>query len=211
MLINDGGIEMRVTVFGATGRTGRLFIKKALLKGHEVVAFARSPEKITFQHERLTIIKGTLSDIDAIEKAVKDTDAVIELIGAVSEGTANIVAAMQKHNVRRLIALSAISHQDALDKRDFQRGLINGIVKLTMPKLVKEVSKAAAIIRESGLDWTLVRVPSLKDNGSSSYVKVGSYGRGEVGFQLSRADLSQFMYEQLTDQKYIRQAPAISS
>lgn len=202
---------MRITVFGASGRTGHLFMDKALQGGHEIVAFARSPEKITIHDDRLSIVQGIVSDTKLIERAVHGADAVIELMGAVSEGTANIVSAMVKHRIKRLVAVSAISLPDSRDQWDLRRMLMNGLVHVTIPRHVKEVRKAASIVRASNLDWTLVRVPYLRDREGEHVLRTGSYGRGEVDFQLTRKALAAFMYEQLTREQFIHKAPAISS
>ena len=37
---------MKVIIFGSTGATGQQVVKQALEHGHEVTAFARSPEKL---------------------------------------------------------------------------------------------------------------------------------------------------------------------
>jgi len=70
----------RIAVFGSTGATGRLLIERALAAGNEVVAFARSPQRISQVHERLTVIAGTLADTAAIERAVRGVDAVISVL-----------------------------------------------------------------------------------------------------------------------------------
>ncbi len=202
---------MNIAVFGASGRTGHLFLEKALQDGHTVVAYARHPDKIRISHERLTIMEGTMSDMNMIEYAVRGADSVIELMGAVSEGTEKIISVMKKVQVRRLIAASAISVYDPKDKFHLKRKLLIAFVKTILPKNVKEVRRAAEIIRASKLDWTLVRIPVLNNKSGSNHVNSGYYGRGVVGTNLARADLATFMYAQLSDSTYIQQAPAISS
>lgn len=202
---------MRITVFGSSGRTGQLFLDKALNKGHTVVAYARSPEKVMIRHERLQVLKGTISEQNRIEEAVKDADAVIELMGAVSEGTERIISAMKRQKVQRLIAASAISVYDSSDSFDIKRLLLITLVKSIIPRNVKEVRRAAKMIRESELDWTLVRIPVLNDKTGASGIQMGNYGRGEVGIHLSRNDLADFLINQLTDSRFIKEAPAISS
>lgn len=104
---------MKLTVFGATGGTGKLIVERALGAGHDVFAYVRSPEKLVARHERLHVIKGELSDAAGIESAVQDADAIICVLTPrmwreskdlpLASGTRNILAAMQKSNVRRLI------------------------------------------------------------------------------------------------------------
>ncbi|MBW7461080.1 NAD(P)H-binding protein, partial [Paenibacillus sepulcri] len=84
---------MKIAIFGASGRTGHLVMEMSLQGGHDVVVFARRPDNIRLSHERLTVIEGTVADRERIERAVEGADVVIELMGAVSEGTVNIIAA----------------------------------------------------------------------------------------------------------------------
>ncbi|QGH35947.1 NAD(P)H-binding protein [Gracilibacillus salitolerans] len=202
---------MKITVFGASGRTGLLFLEKALKEGHEVVAYTRSPEKIPIKHGRLRVLKGTVTDQKMIEQAVVGTDAVVELMGAVNIGTENIISGMKKHHIRRIVAASAISVDDSHDKFNFKRLLLIGFVKMFIPKHVKEVRKAAQFIRASNLDWTLVRIPVLNNKPGSSPIRSGYYGNGAVGTSLSRTELATFIYHELVEGHYIHKAPAISS
>jgi uncharacterized protein YbjT (DUF2867 family) len=44
---------MKITVFGATGGTGRLLVEQVLASGYQVVAFARNPSKLNIKNEHL--------------------------------------------------------------------------------------------------------------------------------------------------------------
>lgn len=67
------------------------------------------------------------------------------------------------------------------------------------------------MIRASNLDWTLVRVLLLNDTPKTGNIKTRYPGRNELGTQISRADLADFMLKQVKDTKYIRQAPIITN
>ena len=72
---------MRIAVFGGTGATGRLLIDQALDRGHSVTAYARHPEKLGIEDDRLTVVAGELWDSAAIDRAVEGSDAVVSLLG----------------------------------------------------------------------------------------------------------------------------------
>lgn len=201
---------MKIAIFGASGRSGHLVMEMSLQGGHDVVVFARRPDNIGLSHERLTVIEGTVADRERIERAVEGADAVIELMGAVSEGTVNIIAAMKKHRVQRLIAASALSVRDPMDRFQLGRLLLLAMVSTIIPRNVREVRRAAELIRASDLDWTLARVPILTDK-TGTFSKAGYYGHGTVGMMLTRTDLAAFMYKQLFDTRFICKAPAVSS
>jgi len=210
---------MKITIFGATGGTGKQLVEQALEAGNEVTAFVRNPSKLNTKHERLTIVQGELTDQAMIERAVNGADAVISVLGPrgdsknkpITRGTQNILAAMKKQGVRRLIISSTPSVKDPNDLPDFKFKALVTLVKLTMHAAYEEITSVAETVRMSDLDWTIVRVSMLNNNPKSGKVKVGYLGKGEVGTRISRADMADFMLKQVQDTKYLRKAPVISN
>jgi putative NADH-flavin reductase len=212
---------MKLTIFGATGEAGRQLIEQALAAGDEVLIFARNPSKLTIRHKHLTSVQGELHDLAMIEQAVNGTDAVISLLGPrpgedsksgpLTHGTQNIVAAMKKCGVRRLIVASTPSASAPNDMPDLRFKMLVSIIKTTMRPAYEEIVNVAQIVQDSDLDWTIVRVSILNNNPKSGKVRVGYLGKGEVGVRLSRADMAGFMLGELKNPSYIRQMPAISN
>lgn len=211
---------MNISIFGGTGATGLLLIEKALQSGHAVTAFARSPSKIAIQHPNLKIVKGQLAEAYKIEEAVKNTDAVISVLGpkrntkghVVSDGIKNMVDAMRKNNVRRLIATATPSFKDSSDRYQFGFSFATLMIKLLMKDSHNNIVLTGKHIAESDLDWTIVRVPMLADRPTSGKINVGYPGDGTVSSRsLSRADLADFLLQQLHDKKWLRKSPVISN
>lgn len=206
---------MKLTVFGANGRTGRPLVQQALDKGHEVVAFVRDPAKLPLQHERLTIMQGdAMEDVDP---AVKGSDAVLSTIGQ-SKGspkdlqtvaTRNIVAAMEKYGVRRLVSLTGAG----VDAPEDRPKLINHIIKFALKTLSGPVLQDALghveVIKGSDLDWVIVRGPMLTEGPGTNNYRVGWVGVN-TSARISRADLADFMLKQVTDNTYLRKLPMVS-
>ena len=210
---------MRIAIFGATGDTGRQLVEQALAAGHYVVAYVRNPSKLNISHERLKVIQGELADEPLIESAVSGADAVISALGPrgdsknkpITHGMQNIIAAMKKRGVRRLIITSTLSAKDPNDPLNFKTKALVNLVKVTMHAAYEEIVSVAETVRNSDLDWTIVRLTMLNNNPKSGKVKAGNVGKGEVGTWISRADLAEFLLKQVQDTKYLRQAPAISN
>ena len=202
---------MKVTVFGATGQMGHLLVRRALDAGHAVTAYVRIPDRLQINHPNLSMVTGQLDDDVAILGAVQDAEAVIEGVGAVSDGTRRIVAAMEKAGVQRFVVVSTCSVPDPQDLPDVKFAALVRFVKTAAPGPYREVRRAAEIVRESTLDWTLVRVAKLNNKPATGQIKVGYYGRGAVGLSTTRADMAAFLLNQVTDLAYLHQAPAISS
>lgn len=210
---------MKIVIFGATGGTGKQLVEQALAAGHHVVAYARNPSKLNINHEQLKVIQGELADESLIESAVTGADAVISVLGLrggsknkpITQGIQNIITAMKKQNVRRLVITSTLSAKDPNDPLNFKTKTLVNLVKLTMHDAYEDIVSTAETVRNSELDWTIVRLTMLNNNPKSGKVKAGYVGKGEVGTWISRADVADFLLKQVEDTEYLRQAPAISN
>src|SRR5688500_14182030 len=109
------GGSMRIVIFGANGQTGRLVTRRVLDAGHTAVAVTRNPGGFPFIDPRLEVVGADVRDAPAIVTAVDGGDAVLSTLGVpfnmgpidtYSAGISNVVAAMQKASVRRLVVVS---------------------------------------------------------------------------------------------------------
>ena len=208
---------MNLLVFGSTGGTGRELLRQALDQGHAVVAFVRDPAKIAdLEHGNLRVVCGDVLDPAGVESAMAGQDAVLSAIGAGAErttlredGTRNIVEAMEKARVKRLICQSSLGVGDSRANLTFFTKYI--IVSVFLRHAFADHERQEAVVRQSGLDWTIVRPPYLTDGP-----RTGAYRHGfpttQTGIKgkISRADVADFMLKQLTDSTYLRQAPGLS-
>jgi uncharacterized protein YbjT (DUF2867 family) len=212
---------MRVTVLGGTGKIGRQVIGQLLTAGHEVVALVRTPGKLAIQHARLTVRTGQLSDEDAVRETVAGSDAVISALGPtlkpgatgteLADGTRVVVAAMRRAGVRRFVGLATPSLPDPRDKRTVKGTLLPRMARLTMPNALAELRGMTAAVTDSDLDWTIVRITNPTDKPARGTVRAGFLGVDAIGWAMSRADIAAFLVAQLTDDTYLRAAPAVSN
>lgn len=211
---------MRITIFGATGKSGQILTRKALEKDYHVIVFARNPDKLKIQHENLTVIKGDLNDKSGINQAISGSDAVISLLGPkgaskglpISKGMQIIVESMEQLKVKRLIATATPSATDSNDKRDFRFKFAVFMIKSLIKTAYWDIVETSNIIRQSNLDWTIVRLPLLTNKTQKNKIRAGFIGKESINlFFLNRSDLADFLLEQLTDKTFIKKAPAISN
>lgn len=119
---------MNLLIFGASGGTGRCLLEQALAQGHHVAAFTRSPEKVTAQHPNLKVVKGDIQDYDSVAMAMPGHDGVLSALGVylfrkntvLSDGTRNIIRAMEAHGVKRFVCESALGIGDTRDQTSFR-------------------------------------------------------------------------------------------
>lgn len=209
---------MKTIVFGATGTVGKLAVEKLLAEGHEVTAFARSPQKLNIGHPNLTLRAGDALDADAAANAIAGHDAVIVTLGAGmsrksmvrSKGTMNIIHGMQQHGVTRLIAQSTLGAHESWDNLNFfwKRIMFGALLR----PVFKDHELQEQLVRASGLDWTLVRPSAFEDGPAKGTFKEG-FGPREPNLKLkiARADIAAFLTRQLNDLRYTHQAVAISN
>ncbi len=177
---------MKLTIFGATGRTGHLLVEQALAAGHEVTAFARTPAKLGQTNDRLRVVQGDLTNAAQIEAVIQGADAVLSVLGPsnnqatfeISRGTNLILSAMQKTGVRRLVISAGAGVHDPLDRPGAADKVIGALLKLTARNVYEDMMQAVAKVRASDLDWTIVRVPMLTDDPAKGDIKVGYLGGG---------------------------------
>ena len=209
---------MKLTVFGATGGTGQELVKQALAAGHEVTVYARNPAKLGITHDRLKVVQGTMDEPGKIGQAVAGAEAVLSALGPTSntparpltQGMQHLIAAMQQHHVKRLIAATGAGVADPNDKPQLIGRLFGLALRLFAKHVLADSQGMVAAIRGSNLDWTLTRAPRLHDKPGSGQIKVGYAGQGP-GTQLSRADFAHFMLEQLHSDQWLRKAPMVSN
>jgi putative NADH-flavin reductase len=203
---------MKITVFGANGRTGILLVYQALEKGHSVTAFTRRKESVPMQHRNLRIIEGSILDPVKVKEAVEGQDVVMSTLGVndrkyttvLSDGTKNIIRAMNECGLKRFICMSSagVLGNDG--------GFIFGkiIVPLMLRQVMADKKRQLEAIRESDLDWVVIRPPYLTDSP-----KTGKYRISEgtpLYSKVPRNDVADFMLKLMTDKQYDRQIPAIA-
>ncbi len=200
---------MKVAVFGGTGRTGVHVVRAALHKGYEVVALARTPQKMAVEDEKLTVIKGDVEDKTAVIQTVKGCDAVISAIAPNLAGVKNIIAAMKEQGVNRLVITSGAGVKRAGDDPPFSSKVISFLIKTFSREVYEQSIAIADAAQASGLDYTVVRAPRLVDKPATGSLYVGPLNKN-MKTTLSREDYGNFLVAQVADDSLVRQTPVLS-
>lgn len=222
---------MRITVLGATGRTGRHVVEQALGRGHTVRALVRDPARLGVPAAVTTadaaaptaargtppqveVVLGDVLDPEAVTRATAATDAVVVVLGAppratdrvLTRGTQHAVAAMHRHGVRRLVVETSF----ALDGGDRLAGpagrLLVGFSRLFTGPLWADKASQEQAVRDSRLDWTLVRPTTLSDGPATGSWTAAEEPRLRLSASIPRADVAAFLLDQLSDTTWSRRA-----
>jgi putative NADH-flavin reductase len=206
-----------VLIVGASGGTGRQLVTQALERGYNVTAFVRNPSKLSIQHPQLQIIRGDVLDYASVEGAVRGQEVVISALGhkrffyptrILSEGTRNLLRAMQSHGVPRFVCVTSLGIGDSVGRMGLYYTLL--IIPIILPFYFWDKTRQERLIAASKLEWVIVR-PGMLTNGEKRNVyrhghKVGSF---IWTVRISRADVADFMLNQLADNTYLRTTPGV--
>jgi putative NADH-flavin reductase len=208
---------MKIVVFGASRGVGLNVVEQALQAGHTVTAFVRTPSTFTVQHSNLIVFQGDSMDASAVERAIAGQDAVISALGPtrppvpgmMETSAKNIVAAMKKYGVKRLISTTGAGIRQPEDKPKLADHLIGALLNLLAKDVVLDSVVNVKVIQSSNLDWTVVRYPRLRDGAHTGKYRVG-YVSKDSSTQLARADGADFVLKELTEKKWLRKLPLVS-
>lgn len=209
---------MKLLIIGGTGGTGKELIKQALEQGHSLTALVRNPEKVKITHQNLSVIKGNVLDFDKVQEVVAGQDAVLSALGhkrffiktnILSEGTKNIIHAMEKHNVNRFICVTSLGINDSRFKLGLYYTLF--VIPVIIFFYFWDKAKQEKLIRSSKLNWTIVR-PGQLTNGRKrgSYKHGANVGNYILTKTISRADVAHFILCQLSDATYLHKTPGLT-
>lgn len=207
---------MNLLIFGASGGTGRCLLEQALAQGHHVTAFTRSPEKVTAQHPNLKVVKGDIQDYDSVAMAMPGHDGVLSALGVylfrkntvLSDGTRNIIRAMEAHGVKRFVCESALGIGDTRDQTSLFVEFV--FYPLLLRHFFPDKERQELHIRQSNLDWVIVRPGRLTNGRQTGNYRHGFGPHEKIKGVVSRADTAEFMLKQLTDDTYLRKTPGLS-
>jgi putative NADH-flavin reductase len=193
------GAQMRLALFGATGRTGAHLLEQALQAGHEVTAIVRNPDRLPSPAPAgLRVVAADIMDPAAIAPGISGADAVVSAIAPPGgrapstvgpDSARSIIQAMRAVGVRRLVAISGSMVDDAGDG-PFFRYVAKPLIRRLLRGTYLDMRHAEAEIHESGLLWTILRAPYLTDRPARGRYRTAIDRNLPREFSLARADLA---------------------
>jgi putative NADH-flavin reductase len=216
---------MNIAIFGASGATGTLLTQRCLAAGHDVRALLRSPERFPLR-DQVQVIQGSPFEISSVRQTIAGADVVLSTLGAKSlrkeevleRAVPQIIAAMQEtvsqaKPVRRIIVLgSAGALSSSLDKQAaWRRWMVQNIVYNTFLKwpVASQISQWNDL-SHSNLEWTMVMPPMLTNASARGAYRIDGEALPRNGSRISRADVADFMMQQIDNPQWIRTGVYIS-
>ena len=216
---------MNIAIFGASGATGTLLTQRCLAAGYNVTALLRTPEKFSLR-DKVRIVTGSPFDLVSVRHTIEGADVVLSSLGANSlkkedvleRAVPQIIAAMQQtasqpKPTRRIIVLgSAGALPTSLDKQPaWRRWIVQNIVYKTFLKwpIASQISQWKDL-SHSDLDWTMVMPPMLTNTPARGAYRIDGDALPRNGGRISRADVADFMMEQINNPQWIKKGVYIS-
>ena len=215
---------MKILLFGATGRTGRIILQKALKDGHEVTAIVRDPSKIN--GTKANIVQGSPYDKKTVQKAMAGCDAVINTLNIsrtsdspwaklrspkdlISRTAQNAIDAMKENNTKRIIVMSTIGAGESKKKLPFIVKLVVGCSNLR--HAFKDHTRQEEILANSDRNWTVIRFPMLTEEEGENEILVNMNDGTKINRNINRETVARFILSILGDEKYYKKVIAISN
>lgn len=207
----------KILVLGATGGTGRRIVGQALARGYDVAALVRSRDAARHLGGARLIV-GDARDEAILRQALHGRDSVISALGTpasprrevtlLSTATRALVSAMKAERVGRLIAITGLGAGDSAGHGGFFFDKL--IFPLLLRKVYADKNRQEVLIRDSGLDWVLVRPTVLNDKPARGAVRAITELAGFHGGRIARADVATFVLDQVTSNAWLRRSPLVT-
>jgi putative NADH-flavin reductase len=213
----------RLVVFGATGGVGRALVGQALAAGYPVTAFGRDPSRVAAAFAGVAappaVVAGSMTDPAAVDRAVAGQDVVHVAVGprrgddpaALTAGLGHVVAAMGRHEVRRLLLVSGAGIHVAGDRKPLPDRLISALVRVLNGADVAAKEAQLALLAGSALDWTAVRPPRLVERPATGRGLVADPHTIRGGRQVPYADLAAWMLDEGAARRWVRRAVFVAA
>ena len=199
-------------MLGASGATGRHVVARALERGHEVVALVRRSGSLEPEAGLREAVWADVSDGATLHEALRGVDVVISALGGPDRGPTTVctdamrtlVPAMDAAGVARLIVVSAHGVLEAHDRSLYSRAVWSGV-----GEKMKDKEAMEALISSSGLEWTIVRPPMLRDRPATGKYKVGEGLPIRLWDSIGRGDLADFLVEEAETGSFVGGYPRL--
>ena len=191
---------MKIVVFGATGKTGQEIVKQSFAQGYEVTAFVRDPSKMTLEHGGLKIMTGDIYEFTSVTRAIQGQDAVICSLGTSELGKTTVRS-------ERLVVVTAMGVAESWSTLSF----VNKLFFATLLRNTRQDhEKQEVVVKESDLDWTIIRPSGLTDTPLTESYDIGENILSRTA-RIARADVAHAIIKEVHDNTFVHKAVTVTN
>jgi len=204
---------MKIAVLAAGGRTGKLVVSEALMRGHHVKAGIYQTNPFAAQ-DNLEVVDCDAQNAADVRQLLAGCDAVVSVIGHVkgsppqvqTDAIRQIITVMKELGIRRLVSLTGTGVRFPGDHITLTDRVLNLAVSVIDPARVKDGIAHARLLEQSGLDWTIIRVLKLQDVQPKPFTLLE---HGPTKPYVARADVAKAIVDVLENHAFIGAAPIL--
>ncbi|HEY4325102.1 MAG TPA: SDR family oxidoreductase [Mucilaginibacter sp.] len=205
-------MKQHLFIAGANGGIGRQAVEQALQTGHKVTALVRDPAKLPLAHPNLQIVTGDVLRPETFAHHIENAHAVISALGVsgglfsnkptslYSQGSANLIAAMEKYGVKRAFFISASALEISPVLPWYARFAAKYVIQKLLKHMYADLRDMEAIVKASKTNWTIIRPPQLTDGPLIRNYRVAVNQFLKNALKISRADVAHFILDNVDNQ-----------
>ncbi|MEA5459389.1 NAD(P)H-binding protein [Arcicella sp. LKC2W] len=207
-----------IAVIGGTGKAGKYLVNQLVQRGFRLKLLIRNPETFQLKNPLIQVVEGNANNATDIHLLMQGCNTIISTLGLgqpssetniFSESTKNILLAMTNHQIQRYIVITGLNVNTPFDKKSPKTQFATDWMYANYPKTTADKQTEYDILSSSNVDWTLVRLPLIEQTDEKGNIKVSLEDCLED--KISATNLAEFLIEQLTDDRFIKQAPFIAN
>ena len=210
---------MKLALFGSTCTIGKILVKKALERGHEVNVLVRNPEKLGDLKNRIRIIHGNYSNEKDLENTISGINAILSAIGPSMRkseenkpehyeiGLKNVIRIMEKEGIDQITVILGAGIKMPNENVSFSRKLLRFMMAVIARHILETKQKELAVLMNSNVKWTAVRPPSITEAN-------GIFKADEnklAGMKVDITQLADFMLDSLENNTWNQKAPFLTN
>lgn len=201
-----------IAVIGGTGKSGKFLVQQLLDKNYHIKLLLRHPENFTLQNPLIETVTGDARNYESVHNLIKDCRTVISTLGQpageksiFSDAAENIIKAMNFHGIKRYIVTTGLNVNTPFDKKNEKVKMATEWMYQNYPETTTDKQKEYELLKESNLDWTLVRLPLINLTDESFAIETSLEDcKGE---KIYATDVAKFLVSQIDDQTFIKESP----
>ncbi|OQR11836.1 NAD(P)H-binding protein [Ligilactobacillus salivarius] len=196
----------KILILGAAGEIARMLTDRLLAESDaELVSYGRnvSQRLALEENNRIKLVDGTFGESEKLEAALADVDAVYLNSMSSPADTASVVQALEKAGVKRLLGATIAGVEDEVPYE------LATWTKNSLPaSYIKGENDSAKLVKDSNLDYTLLRLTWLFNDESDREYELVPSGVEFADAEVSRQAVTQAILDILNgeESEYVRKS-----
>ncbi|WP_050182682.1 NAD(P)H-binding protein [Domibacillus robiginosus] len=207
----------QIAVIGGTGKVGQHIADQAMQHGYHVRVLVRDPQKLRYQNSKMEVLQGSVENDDILKALLQDCQTVVNAFGQppkdsplYSHVTKKVLDVMNELQITRYIGVTGASLTLKNDKKSLINRTGSKLFKAVYADMLEDKQREAdLLLRCRDVNWTLIRLPFVKERVNTADVKVDI--ENTPGLTIGNKDIARFIISQIEGKQYIHQTPFIAN